>query len=183
MKCKKCHKKNRKIANYCRYCGNPFTKKEQEEANKKGIVAKIRKIEKWYEVCTLKVITENIFVRILILILILLPGILSLLKNGSHLKIMDTKDYEITYNEKKEEYYIYLEEKEKVSLKLYVPNKIKKLELDYYGEDNKRIDKQSLTTKDEIMIEANKTKDNYYVIYSLDNKKEKLKIYAYVGGE
>ena len=69
VNCSKCGKKNIKKASFCKYCGNEFTKEEKDMASKKGIVYIIKKIKKWYEACTLKVVTDNIFFKIFLLII------------------------------------------------------------------------------------------------------------------
>lgn len=183
MKCQKCGKENIKKANYCKFCGKEFSQKEKDAAKNKGFVAKLRKFDKWYEVCTLKVITDHILVKILIILLILFPGIYSLFKNGSHLKILDTNKYNITYNNKDQEYYIYLEQNtaKDVPLSLFVPNKIKKLQINYYNSENKVLEKDKINIDKEIILKANSTEDNYYIISATNNQKEKLKIYVYNG--
>ena len=179
MNCSKCKKKNIKKALYCKYCGNKFTQREKEKAENEGLVALLKKIKKWYEACTLKVITDNIIFKLLVIG----AGIYNFVKigNSSKTQILDSEKYNIFYNSDKEEYYIVIDDNLKdeelsIPLNLYVPNKVNNLNLTYYNEKNEIIGEHKYDKKEDIVLSANISSDNYYI---LNDGNDKLKVFVY----
>ena len=187
MKCSVCKTKNSLKANYCIHCSHKFTKEEKEEASKKGLLPKLKKLEEWYNMATFKVITDHWAFRTFLILFLLIPGIWSLLHNGSHIKILNEDSYKIEYNEQTKDYYIYLKEKDlddygKLHLNLYVPNFIDKLKIGYYKENQELIEEEEHSKEDAIVLDANTIDNNYYMISSEDHKEE-LKVYVYFDEE
>lgn len=126
MTCKKCNTENLLKAAYCHHCGNPFTEQEKEEARKKSLVGMLEtadkvkeKADKISDILSMKFITDNIFVRIA---LIVLPFVLSMLlsSGGKDMRIVDSDEYKAYYNTTTQEYFVDTEYGT-VNLMLYVP--------------------------------------------------------------
>ena len=177
MKCGKCKNKNITKANYCKKCGYKFSEEEQKEAKGKTFVGKLEKLELAYNVCTLKVITEHKLYKIGSFLIVLGIGIYYLLAYGLNVRFLNSKNYEISYNEKLMEYYI-ITNKNKVSLDLYIPNRTKKLIVKHFDVEGKIIEKESYKPMQEIVLET-KEKE-YYVLESsyLGHKKDTFKLYV-----
>ncbi len=186
MNCSKCKKKNIKKANYCKFCGNKFSQEEREEAYNKGFVAKLKKIKKWYELCSLKVITDNIIFKIIILLVVIGIGFYNFFAVGKsdNLTIIDNNIYDVTYNEKLDEYYVVIinnenEDALRLALDLYIPSKVDCLNLKYYDENNKNISSEEFKTTDEIILTANTVSNNYYIISDKNDSENKIKVFVY----
>ena len=182
MKCSICHTKNSLKANYCVHCSHKFTEDEKEEAHKKGLLPKIKKIEEWYNMATFRVITDRFAFRFFLLLFLLLPGIYSLWKNGTHIKILPEETYYVQYNEENDEYYISLKEKNmedygKLHLNLFVPNFVDSLKIKYYSENQELKKEEEHQKEEQIILDVNTLENNYYVISSQDEK-DSLKIYV-----
>lgn len=126
MKCIKCKGINIISANYCKFCGYHFSEKEQKEAKNKTIVGKLEMLEKAYNVCTLKVITDHIVFKIISLLVVIILGIFFLVNNGAKVKILESDNYKMQYNTKEDEYYL-LANEEQTTLDLYVPNRVQNI--------------------------------------------------------
>ena len=86
MICKNCNSENLLKADYCRSCGSPFTQEEKEAARSKTLVGVLEKAEdlkdkadKISDILSLKFITDNVFVRLALLVL---PFIFTMLTTG-----------------------------------------------------------------------------------------------------
>ncbi len=177
MKCTKCKDKNIIKACFCKNCRRKFTKEEQELAKKKSIVGLLEKVEKIYNTLNLSFITDNIIFKILSILLVLLIGISYYFNNGFYFKLLNSKEYDINYNTKLEEYYL-ISKKNKIALNFYIPNRVKNLELKHYTHDKKLIDKTKYKKDENIILETNS--NDYYIIeikYS-NKKREHMKIYV-----
>ena len=186
MKCQKCYKENLKKAKYCRYCGQKFTDKERKKALYQGFDGLLRRGEKWYKTCTLKIITDNIWFKVLSVLVFLFAGCYFYLSVGNKMLILNHEEYQIEYNEAKKEYYLfydpdaYVTNQEKLFLSMFIPNHIDKLSIAYYNADNTLIEEQIIDKDENIILNVNRDADCYYVI-SDNNKKEKIKVYVYLG--
>ncbi len=179
MKCKKCNQNNIVSASYCQNCGNPFTPEEKKQARSKTFVGRLEKIENVYKICTLKTVTDNLLFKIGSIFIILLVGIGVWIQNGSHIKILEDKNYQIQYNTKNKEYYL-LVEKEQTNLKLYIPNSLKKLKVNHYNQEDELTETKEYKVKDSIVLKSSSSNE-YYIISSNQDKKKKegLKIYVF----
>lgn len=177
MKCKKCKKKNRSDANYCIKCGKKFTKEEKDQAEKLYLPTILKKI---YDILTLSFITDNLIVRGFYILFILGLGIYMLFSMGSHLRILNNENYEVNYNKNKNTYYIFIDKEKNlntINAMMYVPNKIDKINLNYYDSKGKLIKKKKNIKKNYINLIINKKENNYYKITG--NNKEEIKVYVY----
>ncbi len=186
MKCSKCHKKNIVKANYCRYCGNKFSEKEKTEARKKSLVGRFEMLKDWYEACTLKTITDDWRFKIAVLAVILGIGIYNFVTMGANLKIIDSDIYNLQYNKTEDSYYVIVDKENRdniiqVALDLFIPNKIETLRLTHYDENGKVISNDTYEKGSQILVSANVSNNNYYVIANNSNEKEKIKFYVYYG--
>ena len=120
MICKNCGKENLIKADYCACCGHPFTKEEQAEAYGKTIYGKMDRFAEMKSWLTLKKITGNFFVRLLILLCIAAAGFLSHTNQGSEMKLLESDEYVIDWNKRSGEYYLY-SDLDEIHLKLYLP--------------------------------------------------------------
>lgn len=126
MTCKKCNSENLLKAAYCHSCGNPFTEQEREDARKKSLVGVLEtadkakeKADKISDILSMKFITDNIFVR---LALIVLPFVFTMLlsSGGRDMRIVDSDEYKAYYNTTTQEYFVDTDYGT-VNLVLYVP--------------------------------------------------------------
>ena len=116
-------------ANYCYKCGNQFTQQEKDAAKEKALIGKIEKAEeakgkfdKIKDILTLSFITDNMYVKIA---LIILPLVISLLFGGgpksNDIMILNSDGYDIYYNTDTDEYFLDLSG-ESAQLKVSVPS-------------------------------------------------------------
>ena len=180
MKCKKCGFKNVTQAKYCYKCGNSFTKEEHNEAVSKSIITKITKLKDLYDTVTLSKITGSIYFKIATILLVLAIGIYSMFKNGSDFHVLDGDNYTYKYNEKLNEYYLYLDDRE-TSLNLYLPHEINTFYVTYYDKDNNLLEKNTYYNLDDIKVKVEDT-DNYYKISyeETENSQNTIKLYTYL---
>ncbi len=183
MKCLKCHKENVYKANFCKYCGNKFTEEEKEIAKRKGFTGFLRMVSEWYDKTSLSVATGHPAYQIASVILVLCVGIYFIITKGTDLRLLESPNYKIQYNENNDEYYLlFSKEKENrnvsVPLELYVPNRIEKLQVIYYN-DQDEILEENIYDKDATI----NLKPNFYVIKDLSNKEKELKVGVYFEGE
>lgn len=180
MKCEKCGQKNIKKAYYCKKCGEPFTEKERKKAEYKGFIGFIKRIEKWYNTCTLKVITDSLIFKMLLIILLLGIGIYNFTKTGNDLKINEDSSYQVTYNTKEKEYYVYMLENNninkngKLHLDLYIPNLVNELDITYYDENNNVLYEVKIPKEEEFEINTNA------ISLALDNELSEKKAKNYL---
>lgn len=189
MKCSKCKKKNIKKANFCRNCGNPFSEKEQKEAEKKGLVANLKKFDDYYETCQLKKITDNKFVKYGILAGVIAIGIYNVATMGSDIKLLESDAYNLSYNEENNEYYLEVKDTDDIDkigtayLKMYIPNRVDTIYIDYYAEDGTKKDSKKVGSKEPIELSANTDANNYYLVSDNDASDDPFKIFVYYEDE
>lgn len=132
MDCKVCGYDDKYVkSNYCKACGRKFSDEERKEAYGRTIYGKIDKLINAKGWITLSKITENIFVRIAILLVLAALVIFNITSNGSELAIRNSADYSLTYCQQTDEYYLFTE-KDSVSLSVYVPRKTDSCVLETY---------------------------------------------------
>ncbi len=140
MKCKKCNTVNLVKANYCVNCGNPFSRREKEKAEKLSAVNVLKttddinkKYKKAKSYITGSIITGNTYVRLALLIV---PFVFTLLFGGGagngKMKIAESDAYEIYYNTSTDEYFLTMENNT-VDLQLYVPEDTQRIKVTYSG--------------------------------------------------
>ncbi len=142
MKCKNCSFENLQKANYCRECGTAFTPQEKQEARDNSAVGKLEKfvgfgekLESFRGILTLSFITDNIFVRLALLVL---PVLAAIVFGGSKvpntLMIADSDQYSIYHNTDTGEYFLDVDTSS-ISLQLYVPAKTEYVSIVFNGLD------------------------------------------------
>lgn len=189
MNCKDCGKRNIKKALYCKYCGYKFSPQDREMAASEGLVALIKNVKKWYNAWTLKTITDSIFFKIVLLIIFIGVSIYNFGKmNGSYnIKILNSDDYEISYNKVNKEYYLVINKIDddalSVKVNLYIPNRVNNLHLILYGEDGSIIEQEEISSSSDVILTANTSSDNYYIIQDGSDEDNYLKIFVYYEGE
>lgn len=177
MKCIKCRTNNINKANYCKKCAYQFSKAEQNVARRKTLIGKIECLEKAYNLCTLKVITDHIAFKICSLIIVLIVGISFWIKDGIDLKLLDSDDYDIQYNVNEKEYYL-MTYNDKVLLNLYVPNRTDEIIITHYDENDNILEQKIYQPDEEIILET-KEKEYYVLnIHYLHNHKDNFKFYV-----
>lgn len=189
MKCKECNRKNVKKALYCMYCGHKFTKEEKDKSSSSGIVYFIKKIKKWYNTLTLKVVTENIFFKFSLLLLFIGISIYNFIVifDDMKIKVYDSSLYDVSYNEVKDEYYVVTHKTYEGNLgtkvNLYIPPQTKKLQLSLYSEDGSLIYEEDWTKDKDLVLMANTSSNNYYIISDKEHKKRDAKVFVYYEGD
>ncbi len=140
MECKKCNTENLIKAKFCKTCGYEFTQEEKEKAQKNSTVEILRKVDdasekvsKIGDILTLSFITDNIFVRIA---LIVVPFLLAMVLGGGDgkIKIRESDAYKVYYNTTTEEYYLEVD-KSHIDLMLYVPKDTQQINVSFAGEE------------------------------------------------
>lgn len=178
MKCQKCGEKNISSANYCIKCGNSFSDKKRREYRKKTVVGKLELMEKIYDTCKLKFITDSIAFKVISLIAVLLVGIYFLVNTSNDVKILTGNDYDVQYNSKDKEYYILVNDDE-VNLKLYIPNRLKSLELDKMSGNNELLNETKYKEEDSLILNVNDSEEYYLLKAFYGKDTQNLKIYVY----
>ena len=184
MKCSKCGYENLLKANYCYKCGNQFTQQEKDAAKEKALIGKIEKAEeakgkfdKIKDILTLSFITDNVFVR---LALIIAPFIISLVlgggSGGNQMKIRDSNEYDVYYNTSTQEYFVEMDSGS-VNLQLYVPQETESINI-YFAESsgyNYQVGNYSVTDA----IYVNENSNGYYTIEAvMGNETQSIKMYT-----
>ena len=178
MKCQKCNHHNVSQANFCFKCGNPFTKEEKENAINKSIVTKYNNLKEWYDKLTLSKITSHVVFKIVTVLIVLFVGIYSIYKDGIRFKVIEGDGYTYKYNNKLNEYYLYLDQEES-NLNLYLPHHVDNFKVSYFDNNDKEIESNTYNSIDEIVIKIDNV-SNYYKI-SYDDSNEYIKIFALRG--
>lgn len=173
MICKKCSSDNLMKANYCRSCGNPFTQEEKDAARKKSLVGVLEtadevkdKADKIGDILSMKFITDNIFVRIA---LIVLPFLLTVLISGGgkDMRILDSDRYSIYYNTTTEEYFVDTEYGS-VDLQLYLPENTWAVDVSFgTAENNSQVGLYETTAA----IVLNARSGGCYIITAIDENR------------
>ena len=169
MICKNCNSENLLKADYCRSCGSPFTQEEKESARSKTLVGVLEKAEdlkgkadKISDILSLKFITDNVFVRLALLVL---PFIFTMLTTGGAkgMGIMDTDEYEVYYNTTTKEYFVEMTENF-VALEMYIPNDTELVEISFENNGSQYIVGTFETSADLIL---DKQSSGHYTISAI----------------
>ncbi len=179
MKCIDCKTKNINDANYCTNCCHQFSEKEKQKAHNKTFIGLIENVEKAYNICSFKVITSHILFKIISIVIILGVGIYTVISSGNELRIEQSNNYEISYNQKDNEYYLKVNKPE-TSLNLYFPNKLNEIVIKHWSKDNQLLEESKYNKEDNIEMNTNTNEDYYTIeaIYSKTNR-DTLKLYLY----
>lgn len=179
LKCIKCETENIRAASFCKNCGYEFTDKEKEVVKKWGIVWFLEKFDKAKSVWNLGFITDHILFKIGSIVLVLAIGIYFWITNGINIKLKESSEYNIQYNEKNKEYYL-LTEKEQTELNLYIPNRAKEISIKHMDQNGKELDKKDYKQSDKIILNNNGEED-YYLIEAMYDKNnlDQIKLYVF----
>lgn len=104
---------------------------------------------------------------------------------GTELKIMNGENYEVTYNEDTDEYYIVTKEAPvdgKVYLSMYIPNRVENMTVDYFSPDGILLESETKTNHEGILLNVNTLANNFYTIKDDQKKSKTLKVFIYYGG-
>lgn len=162
MRCGKCGNESILTANYCRFCGAPFSEEEQKKAYDKTVFGMLDRIEDLKGWVDLSKITGNRIVRIVVLIVLLGLVLFNVYRNGSHLAIQQSPDYTVAYNQEKNEYYI-LTEKEEIGLNTYLPRATDTITVSCFVDG---VESYSVQEAPDAAIKLARIDDGYYVIHA-----------------
>ncbi len=186
MKCKECGTENITIANYCKTCGNQFTSEEKEKAEKQTLTALLQKVDAAMEkndkiksILTLSFITDNVFVRLALLVI---PFIIWAIFGGgsSTMRIAESDAYTVYYNTAADEYYLETPDST-VDLLLYVPEDTQWLEVSFTEADGYSWDVGTYGLDQHITIE-NWDSGYYTVQAQTDGESQSIVLYTVKGG-
>ncbi len=181
MKCSNCGKKNMSKANFCKKCGFVFSDKEQKDS--KDTLILLKGTKKFYEVITLKFITDSVLIQTIYTITILLIGVGILSLKENKIRIEDGKNYTVQYNTEIKEYYMIIqsnkESTETIDANLFIPNNVEALKIAYYDENDKLIAEEEHSPKGKITLSINQNHNNYYQISDTKNQKDSIKVFVY----
>ena len=163
MKCSQCGHENLLKANYCHMCGSRFSQEEKDAARENALIGKIEKAEetkdkfdKIKDILSLSFITDNVYVKIA---LIILPLVISLLFGGGGksdgITFLNSDGYEIYYNTDTDKYFLDLSG-ESAQLKASVPSDTMYIIFSYispYG--NTDVDSYELNESIVVQYQAN----------------------------
>jgi len=143
MICTKCGKDNLIKADYCAHCGHAFTKQEKEAAYNQTIYGKLDRFDEVKSWVTLKKITGNFFVRLLVLACIAAIGFLTHTNQGTEMKLLESNEYAL------------YSDLDKVHLKLYLPGKPESIGVDVLDAEGNVINSETYSTDEEPVLEKN----------------------------
>lgn len=171
MKCSKCGTENLLKAGYCKNCGARFSDTEKQQARADATVTKLKKADerieqgsKLADILTLKFITENVYVR---LALIVLPFIFSLIVSGgdkSAIKIRESDEYRLRYEAGEEMYYVDVDA-DTVSLLLYVPKDTQSVQVYFTDLAGLQEDAMEFSLDRQITVPARE--DGFYTVSAM----------------
>lgn len=186
MRCKKCDKKNSRIAKYCIKCGNKFTEEERVLAEKRSFKTFYNNMKSLKDLPGLKFIYEHDVVKLAGIILIIIGGVYATFLGKNKFELKVGSDYLLEYRETDNEYYI-LQEKNynkengnKIAVNINIPNSIDKIYVNLYEFDGELISEEVFNKKDEIILKANTDGNNYYLISDNKDFKDAFKVLTYV---
>ena len=171
MKCKNCKTENILKADYCKNCGQQFTESEKKKAYNRTVFGIIDNILNLKSYITFDFITGNKWFKLLSLLILILYSALVLKINGSQMKILDNRDYDIEYNKTTKEYYL-VTDKNELGLDLYIPETIETIQLATVDENNSVINEKEYNADENVTLSY--SKNSHYVIRS---GRQKLGIY------
>ncbi len=163
MKCKNCNTENILKADYCKSCGNHFTREEKDAAYDKTIFGKIDKISDLWSKLKLENITGNRWFKVFSLAGLAVYCVIVMTINGRSMRILDSDMYEIDYAKRSGRYYLITEENT-VGLNLYLPPKTEGVTVATVDENNYQIDRQEYMSDEGIVLTY--TQDYHYIISS-----------------
>ena len=168
MKCRTCGYDNLLKANYCRSCGSAFTAEEKEAAKKASLGGKMEKTEEVVkrvktvkDILTLSFLTDNVFVRIFLILLPLAIAVVTGQMAPGGLTILESEEYVIHCDTETQEYYVDTDA-QVVNLQLYVPKDTEGVEVIYYEDGGAQVYSHTYTLSDSISVNA--VTQGYYVI-------------------
>ncbi len=186
MKCTKCKTENLVKANYCKACGNRFTPEEKEKARKTSTVEILKKAEdikektdKVKDILSLSFITDNVYVR---LVLIIIPFAIGMLFGGgdNNMKIRKSDYYRVYHNTTTDEYYLQVEQSN-INLMLYVPEDTKEIKVSFTEDGGCSWDEDIYQTDRPIIIESRDY--GYYTIEAVtESENQSIVLYTVEGG-
>lgn len=171
MKCKNCKTENILKADYCKNCGHQFTENEKKKAYNRTVFGIIDNILNLKSYITFDFITGNKWFKLLSLLILILYSALVLKINGSQMKILDNRDYDVEYNKTTKEYYL-VTDKNELGLDLYIPETIETIQLATVDENNSVINEKEYNADENVTLSY--SKNSHYVIRS---GRQKLGIY------
>ncbi len=189
MKCKNCNTENILKANFCKNCGRQFTQQEKEQAKKMSSVEILKKAEdvkekvgKVESFLTLSFITDNIYVR---LALIIVPFIIAMVMGkgtgGNGIRIAESEDYSVYYNTVTDEYFLDVD-RDQIDLKLYVPNSTDEIHITFISSEGYKDTTYTYGVDDAISINA-RSNGHYSVEAFSGQESENLTLYTVDGGD
>ena len=181
MRCEKCWNENIASANYCRFCGAPFTEEAQKKAYDKtvfGVLDRIENLKSWMD---LSKFTGNRIVRIVFLLILAALVVFNISRNGSHLAIQKSEEYTVTYNQAANEYYV-LTEQDEIGLNTYLPKETDAVTVSCFVDG---VERYSVENEPDAEIRLAKIDDGYYVLRAdyTDGKSEALTFFVCEGDE
>ncbi len=176
MKCKKCNTENILKADYCKGCGNPFTRQEKDAAYKKTIFGVIDSISDLWSKLKLEHITGSKLFKAASFAGLLLYCMLMLSVNGRQLKILDSAAYDVTYAKDSGRYYL-VADTSPVGLNLYLPPKTEQVQVTVVDENNYEIHTGTYGRRDSIMLSY---MQGYH--YVISNEKQSIELFVVLMG-
>ena len=161
MYCKKCWRRNMIKAEYCRGCGEPFSEEQRDAAYKKtvfGWIDRFMELKAWTK---LEPITGSKWFRIAVLAGIALYALAVLLVNGTHMRIMNSPDYDVQVNTETGIYTLQTETPS-VALRLYLPQKVETYDVLTVTAAGEMLEKTAFTPEETPVLEY--MPGTYYVV-------------------
>lgn len=172
MKCNNCKTENIMKADYCKACGHQFTEKEKKKAYNRTVFGIIDNVLNLKSYITFDFITGNRWFKVASLLFLILYSVLVLKLNGSQIRILDSRDYDVEYNKTTKEYFLVTDEKQ-IGLNLYVPEKTDKVNLITVDSNDKLINEKEYSIDENIMLLYNDKE--HYIIQS---GRQELELYV-----
>ena len=142
-------------------CGTPFSEEEREEGYSKTFWGKVEKLQDLYDTLTLSKFLDSRLVRILTLVVIVGFGVFNLLRGGSHLRVEESENYSVEYNQELNATYL-LTELDKLPVSLYLPHETEKIVVRSLDEQNQQLEERVYSPEDSILLEAGEA-DHYLI--------------------
>ena len=171
MKCKNCKTDNILKADYCKACGHQFTEKEKQKAYNKTVFGIIDKILSIKSHITFDFITGNRWFKVVSLLGLILYSFLVLKINGTQMRILDSREYDIEYNKTTKEYFLVTDENQ-IGLKLYIPEKAEKINLLTVDSNDTQLSNKEYQTDEKVTLTYNS--DRHYIVQA---DRQQLEIY------
>ena len=179
MKCPKCNFKNHYLASYCNNCGYKYNDKEKEKSENRSFIGLLKGIDKLMSILDLSIINDKWYYKLVTLLGVLFIGFITFTNYGNHLKLVNSNEYKIEYNTNSNEYYLLSNNKE-INLSLFIPNKVKKININYYDNNDNLINSNTYDSNSEIKLISSSNND-YYILEGIynENNLDRLKLYIY----